>query len=251
MDTPPPPAAPARLLVILPAHNEEKTVPQVVRAARAVTKADVVVVDDASTDATVAVAQMAGAVVLPLPLQLNAWGATQTGLRYAVKNGYTLVITMDADGQHDAESIPALLEPIIAGRCDVAIGACPQRGSRARKLAWAFFRRLTGLSLEDLTSGLRAYNLAAMTTLASRDATLLDYQDLGVLLLLRRSGLVIAEVPVAMCLRHTGKSRIFSSWLQVFLYLVHTGILCLSKSHLCTRSVTTAHRSRPRHKRAS
>ena len=219
----------APLLVIIPAWNEEETVASVVSEARRACGCDVVVIDDASTDDTVARARGAGAIVLPLRLQLKSWGATQAGLRYALKYGYRTVITMDADGQHEAASLPALLEPLGDGRADVVIGAYPERGSRARKITWTFFRKFTGLSHEDLTSGLRAYNREAITVLAAHAATLLEYQDLGVLLLLRRAGLRIKEVPVTMNLRETGKSRIFHSWFQVFFYLLHTGILCLAK----------------------
>ena len=133
---------------------------------------------------------------------------------------------MDADGQHEVAELPNLLRARWAA--NVVIGACPERGSRLRKLAWAWFRRLSGFSIADLTSGFRFYDRAAIFLLASRDATLLDYQDLGVLLLLRAHGLTITEVPVAMALRSTGKSRIFCSWLAVARYMAQTTLLCIA-----------------------
>jgi len=217
-------------VVLIPARNEDATVGEVVRQVRTSLRTEVVVIDDLSEDATVATARDAGAVVLPLAARLGAWGAIQTGIRYALACGYEMAITMDADGQHGAEAIPALHEVVSSGEADVAIGAFLARGSRPRRLAWAFFRYLTGLGVEDLTSGFRAYGRRAMVTLATPDATLLEYQDLGVLLLLRANGMKITEVPVQMRDRVVGHSRVYSSWLTVGYYLLHTGVLCLSKT---------------------
>src|SRR4030042_2259155 len=118
---------------------------------------DVIVINDASTDQTADRAAAAGARVLNLLVNLGAWGATQTGIRFALKKGYRQVITMDADGQHLSSAIPHLLAPIDAGNADVVIGSCTERGSHARKIAWRFFRGLTGVEIEDLKMGLRAY----------------------------------------------------------------------------------------------
>jgi len=223
-----------RITAIIPARNEEETVGLVVSEVKKLLGCDVIVIDDASTDATAAAAGQAGAKVLSLTLQLGAWGATQAGIRYALKAGYNIAVTLDSDGQHLASSIPLLLAPIEDGRADVVIGAYPQRGSRSRQIAWSFFRLLTGLKHEDLTSGLRAYNRPAIAALATRAATLLDYQDLGVLLLLRKSAFIILEVPVVMHPRAAGKSRVFKSWLAVLGYLLQTVVLCLSKLDLKT-----------------
>ncbi len=201
----------------------------VVRSVQLALNFAVVVIDDASTDATARAAQAAGATVLPLSLQLGAWGATQTGIRYALRHGYQIAVTMDADGQHDASQIGALLEPILAERAEVVIGACPERASRARRIAWSYFRLLTGLGLEDITSGFRAYNHQAMQMLASAEASLLDYQDVGVLLILKRNGLRIAEIPVFMQARALGGSRVFSSWLVVSKYMLQTSLLCIAR----------------------
>lgn len=188
----------------------------------------VVVIDDRSMDATAALATAAGAIVLRLPLQLGAWGATQTGLRYAHALGCERVVTLDADGQHEPRAISAVLEPLLHGEADVCIGACPERVSRARRVAWSYFRRLSGLAHEDITSGFRAYNRAAIETLVGPAATLLDYQDVGVLLILRRHGLRVLEVPVPMQARANGKSHVFASWWKVAQYMVVTSLLSLA-----------------------
>lgn len=216
------------LAVLIPAWNEEATVADVVNKIREVGHYDVIVINDASTDQTADRATAAGAGVLNLTVNLGAWGATQTGIRFALKKGYNQVITMDADGQHLSSAIPHLLEPIAMGQADVVIGSCTERGSPARKMAWRFFRGMTGLEIEDLTSGFRAYDLPAMKILASKKATLLEYQDIGVLLLLMHSGLRIQEMQVKMCPRISGSSKIFSSWFKVTEYLLLNLVLCTS-----------------------
>lgn len=215
-------------LIIIPAKNEVQTVGDVVAEIKSRYPVTVLVIDDASTDDTATVARTAGAKVLSLPFSLGAWGAIQTGLRYALKHGFHIAITMDADGQHETDSIPQLVAPLRAKQCEVVIGAYPQRGSLLRKIAWSLFRKLSGIALEDLTSGLRAYHRVAITLLASNSATLLDYQDLGVLLLLHKAGLRIQEVPTLMYPRKNGHSRIFNTWWAVSKYMLQTGILCLA-----------------------
>ncbi len=216
-------------LLVIPAYNEEQTIGDVVREVKAVCSWDVAVVDDASTDRTSSEAKQAGAKVLRLPLQLGAWGATQTGIRYACRRHYPLVVTMDADGQHLGDELKNLIEPIQANTSDVVVGAHLARGSLGRLLAWRFFRSLTGLRVEDLTSGFRAYNSQALKVLQTKDATLLDYQDIGVLELIRAAGLRMTEIQVNMRPRSMGKSRIFSSWPAVFVNLLKTLILTVSK----------------------
>ncbi len=215
--------------ILIPALDEAVNIREVIRTVRRTVSADIIVIDDASTDATAAIAREEGARVLPLSLRLGAWGAVRTGIRYANAHRADIVVTMDADGQHPPESICDLTAPIIAREADVVVGSCTGRGSTARKLSWYFFRKLTGLDILDLTSGFRAYNAAAITALMTADTALLDYQDIGVLLALTRAGMRIAEVPVPMCPRANGHSRVFSTWWDVLRYLVITGVLCLSK----------------------
>lgn len=214
-------------LVVIPARDEAVTIGQVIDGIKARCNYHIVVIDDASADETAAVARAHGARVLRAPLPQGAWCAIQTGIRFAVERGYDGVVTMDADGQHEA----AYLEPLLiaAESTDIVIGACPARGSRLRRVAWGYFRFLTAFSFQDLTSGFRYYNRSACRLLADEEATLLDYQDIGVLLLLRRAGLTISEIPVAMNQRQAGISRIFSSWPTVVRYMLETTLLCLAR----------------------
>lgn len=216
-------------VVVIPAYNEANDITRVIDEVRSACQLPVVVVDDASTDATVARARAAGARVLPLPVQLGAWGAIQTGLRFALWNGHDHVLTMDADGQHEAVWIDRLLAPVLSGEADVSIGCCVRRGSRMRKIAWKILKAVSGLALEDITSGFRVYNRAAIRLLSSRQATLLEYQDVGVLVLLRNAGLHITDVEVTMLPRRSGSSRVYHSWFAVIYYMCHTLLLGFSK----------------------
>ncbi len=230
------PLAEPRLAVVMPARDEAAVVGRVIVSVKEkFPRALVVVIDDASVDATSEMAERAGARVLRLPVPLGAWGAIQAGMRYALRQGCDTVVTMDADGQHLAEEIVKLLETRRREAADVVIGAYPRRGSLARRLAWEVFRWLSGFSHVDLTSGFRVYGYRALCLLASPRATLLEYQDLGVLMLLRRAGLETAEVAVSMGPRVEGKSRIFSNWWKVAVYLFQTVLLCLAGLHFLRR----------------
>jgi glycosyltransferase involved in cell wall biosynthesis len=216
-----------KLLIVIPARNEATSIGALLQDLRAVGYADVLVIDDMSDDGTGDIARAAGAKVLRPVLGMGAWGGMQTGIRYGRREGFACVVTMDADGQHEVAELPALLR--ARKDADVVIGAFPQRASRARRIAWGWFRALTGLGLTDLTSGFRCYSGAALEVLSSSEATLFDYQDVGTLLLLRRAGISVVEVPVMMNQRVAGKSRIFNSWLSVGRYMAVTTLLCLSR----------------------
>jgi hypothetical protein len=215
------------VLIVIPARDEASTIGPMLRDLIAAGWADILVIDDQSTDNTGTIARQAGAQVLRPTLSMGAWGGMQTGIRHALAQGYQAVITMDADGQHEVEEIATLMQ--VRDQADLVIGAFPERASPLRQMAWRWFRQLAGFELCDLTSGFRLYNRAAMRVLATREATLLDYQDMGALIMVRRAGLHITEVPVSMNMRVAGQSRIFNSWISVGRYMAATTLLCLAR----------------------
>lgn len=217
-----------RLAIVIPAMNESSTIEGVLQSLQSTFDCMIIVIDDASTDDTAKIAKQLGAVVLPHTVNLGAWRATQTGIRYALKMGINRVITCDADGQHPTSALTKLLKEAPEGN-DCTIGACTSRGSAGRHFAWRFFKRLSGVNVSDLTSGLRLYSRPAMQVLASRQATMFEYQDVGVLLMLKKLGMKCSEVDVAMIEREDGISRIFHSWLAVCKYLLYTLILSITK----------------------
>jgi len=217
--------AAANVIVVIPARDEQADVADVVARVLAL-GFRAVVVDDHSSDRTRQVARGAGATVLELPFHAGSWAAIQAGMRYARQYDCSHVVTLDADGQHNPEDIPQLLG-LMAGRGapNVAIGACVARANRRRRLAWRVLRWLSGLQVRDLTSGFRAYDRTAVDLLASQQHTLLEYQDVGVLLCLGHAGLDIVEIEVPMQPRCHGMSRIFNSWSMVAYYLVYSALI--------------------------
>ena len=214
---------------MIPAFNEAVSIGDVVSAVRDTGISEIIVVDDCSTDNTAVVASRAGAKVLSLADNGGAWVATQTGLRFARERGVKRVVTLDADGQHFASCIPQILAPITAGVANTVVGACQKRGNRRRHLAWTWLRALSGVGIGDITSGMRAYDERSLDVLTSRAASVVNYQDVGLLLLLKRAGLSITEVSVDMAPRTAGKSKIFNSWLSVANYLWYSTVLSITK----------------------
>lgn len=239
----PVPLRAADCLAVIPARDEAPTVADVVAGVRAALGCAVLVVDDSSRDTTARAARAAGATALTLPLGLGAWGATQAGIRYARRHGFSGVITLDADGQHLPESLPALFAAQSRSGANVVIGTCVGRLSHAKRLAWRYLRALTGLRLADFTSGLRLYDARAVEILAGPAASLLDYQDVGVLMLLARHGLAIEETAVPMLPRRSGHSRVFASWPVVALYMMHTTVLCIAQLDAKRRHPAVARKS--------
>lgn len=219
------------LAVVIPAKNEELTIESVIADIRSnYSDVAIIVVNDDSDDETASVVANLNVNSLNHLESLGAWKATQTGLIFARMQGYTHAITMDADGQHLGSEISKLIDVMESpGAPDVVIGACQNRASIAKKTAWGMFRKLSGLKVGDITSGFRMYNKKAIALLTSQKAGLLEFQDVGVLLLLKSSGLRIAEAQVLMDKRFVGKSRIFSSWYRILYYLVSTLIISISK----------------------
>lgn len=219
------------LLIIIPAHNESATIADIVKRCRAAVTADILVIDDASTDNTALLAEQAGANVVRHLRCMGAWRAMQTGFLYACHQRYQFVVTIDADGQHHPEVISELFAAATSTQ-QVIIGSNPQRVSLARKFAWDLLRRVSGLKVVDLTSGFRVYNIEALQLMLSKSGALLEFQDLGVLMLLQRHDFQLKEVSVPMSERAFGQSRIFFSWFKVFDYMLSTLVLCLAKNQL-------------------
>src|SRR4051794_36131666 len=113
---------PGKLLVVVPAWNEERSVGSVVSDVRAL-GFDVLVVDDGSRDATSAVARERGAMVVRLPVNLGVGAALRCGFRYARERDYSGVIQCDADGQHPPEGIPVLIEAQASSGAHMVIGS--------------------------------------------------------------------------------------------------------------------------------
>lgn len=205
-----------RVLIIIPAYNEEATLEGVIRDVRDhQPRADIVVVDDGSSDNTSGKALSLGAPLLRLPINLGIGGAVQTGFRYARRQGYDFALQVDGDGQHPAGQIADLLQPVRAGEADVVIGSRfledrGYHGGLARRLGvWVFQilnRVVSRRRFSDSTSGFRAYNRRAIEFLA--DSYPSDYPEVESIVTLIRNRFRVTEIPVTMRERHGGRSSI-------------------------------------------
>ncbi|MCG0313514.1 MAG: glycosyltransferase family 2 protein, partial [Calditerricola sp.] len=134
----------ARVLVIIPAYNEEETIAQTVTALMRATPYDYIVVNDGSTDRTREILVQNGFNFLDLPVNLGIGGAMQTGYKYALMHGYDYAIQLDADGQHDPADLDKLVREIQTGEWDLVIGSrfvqpTGYRGSRLRRIGISYF----------------------------------------------------------------------------------------------------------------
>ncbi len=203
-------------IAIVPALNEEESIAVVIDEIRAFDGSfAIVVVDDGSVDRTAQVAAARGAHVLRLPFNLGIGGAVQTGFRFAYENGYGLAVRVDGDGQHDPAELPKILEPVLAGEADIAVGSRfagedSYRSSRSRRvgihlLAW-IVSRIIGQRVTDTTSGFQALNRRGIALFAADYPH--DYPEVEATVMVAKHRLRLVEVPVTMRERTAGRSSI-------------------------------------------
>jgi glycosyltransferase involved in cell wall biosynthesis len=210
-----------RTVVFVPAWNEEENLPAVLEELHAeLPDADVLVVDDGSTDRTAEVAREHGAEVLSFGENRGLQAGIAAGYEHALTHGYDLCGRVDADGQHPASELKLLLERVSAGTCDVAVGsrfASDERlpayrytSSGPRRFGTAVLRRSLAFVLRrpflDATSGMYAANAAALPILAEPYTS--GAPEVQALLRLHDAGLRVDEVPVHMRERAGGESKL-------------------------------------------
>jgi len=205
-----------KLLIIIPAFNEEATIEGVIASIkRHVPGSDIVVVNDGSRDRTAERAASGGAVVLSHLYNLGIGATMQTGYKYAQLHGYDIAVQVDADGQHPAEQIERLVKPVMEGKADLVVGSRflgegDYRPSIARGAGMVFFSNLVSAiiraKITDTTSGFRAAGKRCIEYFSSRYPD--DYPEVEALVLLHKKGFSIMEVPVSMAERAGGRSSI-------------------------------------------
>jgi glycosyltransferase involved in cell wall biosynthesis len=218
-----------RTLVFIPAWNEEASIDGVVADVRAhIPEADILVVDDGSTDSTTARARAAGVLVATMPFNQGLGAALQTGYLWAMREGYDCCAHLDADGQHPAAEVARLLAEVQADRADLVIGsryaaqteplpgAAPATGVEgedyratwSRRIGINVFRFILTLATRqrftDTTSGMRAANRRVMRLFSENYSP--DFAEIESLQLAVRQGLRVEEVPVRMLERTGGTS---------------------------------------------
>ncbi|HEU6445268.1 MAG TPA: glycosyltransferase family 2 protein, partial [Gaiellaceae bacterium] len=203
--------------------NEEENLPAVLLELRhEIPEADILVVDDGSTDRTAHIAREEGAEVLSFGENRGLRAAIAAGYGYAAEHGYAYCGRVDADGQHPVEELRKLLDVVRSGRCDVAVGSRYATAggngfsreryetSPARRLGTGLLRRSIEIVLDrpfhDATSGMYAVNARAMPILARPYTS--GAPEVEAVLRLHEEGLSVDEIPVDMRERASGESKL-------------------------------------------
>ena len=224
-----------KVLVIIPAYNEEKSLKGLLdRLTDACPEYDVVVVNDCSSDNTLNVCKKWGVSVIDLPVNLGIGGAVQSGYRYARYKGYDIAVQVDGDGQHDPKYISMLKSELDKG-ANLSIGSRFITGegfqsSRVRRYGIKYFSNLiylfTGLRITDPTSGFRACDRKAIRLFA--DDYPRDYPEPESIVNAVKHNLKVSEVPVIMKHREEGTSSITSSKTLYYMIKVSLAIVIAS-----------------------
>ncbi len=216
-----------RVLIIVPAWNEQDAVAQTVTEILAtVPDADLLVVDDGSSDLTAVRARAAGAHVCQLPFNLGVGGAMRTGYRHALRHGYDVAVQIDADGQHDPRYLPSLLARL--DEANIVIGArfaTPDdpykvRGPRrwAMVLLATVLSRLARTRLTDVTSGFRVSDRRAIALFATHYPAEYLGDTVESLVIAAKSGCRIVQEPVTMRTRMAGRASHSPAKAAIYLF---------------------------------
>lgn len=205
-----------KVLVIIPAYNEEKSIEKVVENLKNnYPQYDYLIVNDGSTDRTEEICREKNYNFVTLPVNLGIGGGVQTGYMYAVKNDYDIAIQTDGDGQHNPEYIEKLIEPIVKGEADMTIGS---RFIEKEGFQTSFMRRMginiikgvikmcCGVTIKDNTSGFRASSKELTKYFSENYAQ--DYPEPEAIVTSVLNGYTVKEVPVVMNEREEGVSSI-------------------------------------------
>jgi len=222
-----------KLIVTIPAYNEEKTIGRVIqeipRKIDGIDKVEVLVINDGSIDKTAEVARKAGAdYIITHKKNLGLAKAFKNGIETALALGADIIVNIDADGQYNAKEIPKLIKPILEGKADIVIGDrqidklnhMPRSKKIGNKIASWVTRRLSGLPIKDAQSGFRAFSREA----ALRMNLLGDYTYVQeTIIQAANKNLKVIEVPVEFR-RREGKSRLIPN---IWSYAKRAGITIL------------------------
>ena len=198
-------------------------------------QADVLVVNDGSTDQTASRAAQAGAAVITLPINVGVGGAMRTAFLYAQRGGYTALVQVDADGQHDPADVDRLLEAL--GEADVVVGTRFHPDSMyfvGGPRRWAMvllskaLSRMNRSRISDPTSGFRSAGPSAIKLFAVEYPAEYLGDTVGSLAIAIRRGLVIREEPVTMYFRQFGRPSKNALWSALYLGRATLAIIATS-----------------------
>ena len=220
-----------RIFIIIPAFNEEKNITAVINNLKNIMpRAELALIDDCSQDSTFQFAQKTGIAVLRHIVNRGQGAALQTGNDYALKNGADIIVHFDADGQHRAEDIDRLIEPIMLGSADAALGSRFLDDSNKipftkkyfiLKPAIIFNRLFTGLKLSDAHNGLRAFSADAARKIRITQDRMAHATE--IISEIKKRGLKYKEVPIKIIYNKYGQK--FSDGFAIIKDLIFKKIL--------------------------
>lgn len=193
----------AKLVAVIPAYNEEKTIAKVIILTQQYVDR-VIVCDDGSLDMTAVIAERLGATVIKHPVNMGKGEALKSAFEEAIKLNPDVVVTLDADDQHDPNQISELVKPITSGECDVVIGSRYVEGAKQetpffRKIGLGvinfLYRKFINLPIKDTQSGFRAFSEKAFEVMLSckEEGYGVESEQLAIAM---KNGLNIIEVPI-------------------------------------------------------
>ncbi len=208
------------VLVCIPAFEERDNLAGVIAEVPPVVAAHpthVLVIDDGSRDETAAVAASSGARVVSHPVNSGQGAALQTGYLVAERLGVDVVVTLDADGQHDPAEMDRLVGPIVRGEADFVVGSrrmgASEPDSRARDAGITLYTRLInllgGTAVTDIANGYRAIRASRLSEIAFTED---QFHNPELLLGAARAGLRVTDVPVTIRRRRSGQSKKGPNW---------------------------------------
>lgn len=231
-----------KVLLIIPAYNEEESILSTIEAVKEYQKIfpyqlDYIVINDGSVDDTEVILKKEGINHITLLLNLGIGGAVQTGYKYALEYGFDIAIQFDGDGQHDIHSLENLIEPLISEKADLVIGSrflgvqkSEFQTTLMRRLGInilsSFIKLVSGRTIKDTTSGYRAGNKIIIQEFAKRYPT--KYPEPESIVYVLKKGYKVQERPANMFERKGGVSSITTFKSVKYMIDVCSAILILS-----------------------
>ena len=222
-----------KVLVIIPAFNEEESIENTVNELRETAPGyDYIVVNDCSDDETKNILRDKGINHLDLAVNLGIGGGVQTGYKYAFENGYDIAVQMDGDGQHAPAYLSEIIEPVISGEADLCIGSrfVEKKGYQSsflRRFGIRFLsfiiRLVSGVRVTDATSGFRACNKELIRHYTKHYAQ--DYPEPEAIVSAALHGYKVKDKAVEMRDRQGGRSSI-SAFKSVY-YMLKVSVAIL------------------------
>ncbi len=216
-----------KILLIIPAYNEEDNIKLVIEEIKKNNKYDYIIINDCSTDNTEKICKINNYNYISLVSNLGIGGAVQTGYKYAYDHDYDIAIQFDGDGQHDINSIESLIKPILLNKADMVIGSRFVDNNEGFKSSFSrrigiriisfFIKLTTGFKIYDTTSGLRACNKKVIEIFKNEYPV--EYPEPVTTTILLRKQKTVTEVPVIMKERKSGISSI-RTWKNIY-YMIN------------------------------